>query len=465
MIEKQIQNARRPYESMNTDVNHLMERVQQRVGGKDVKSNDHRNHLRRVFRGLSLTFAGTVMILAVIIVSGFVSPAMASVLKELPYFGSIFQNDVSTYVKDIGLNKASEQGMSAQIGQSASDKGITLEIQELIYDGDRLSIGYLQHSENHFTVFESPMDDIEFTIDDKPYNDSISGNGPQPLDSRNGIGLIHLEPLKQKLPDEFVLTIEVGTVGGIKGNWDFSIPVKKTVTGIKTVTPMISSSNGETSMLLKQISFKPGVMNMEYEFRRAASKAGDPMYDVIAITDTGEVLKQFGGKGNGYVEGDTHIQYWSGHFDEPKVMPKSITLLPHLAGEIPVYGKRVPMKYEPSTDHPFIIPQGELGSLLVTKVERLEEVTLIHYRKEGNDPLQQTELIVEDTESKYHFTPWEGITIIPQEEIKTKLVDAKTKSYIAELPAQTLDQSLIFITHEYKQPLFLKELELVIPIQ
>lgn len=465
MIEKQIHNARRSYESMNTDVNHLMERVQQSARSKEVKANDHRNHLRPFFWRVLLTFAGTVIFLTVIIVSGFISPAMASVLKEIPFVGSIFQNNVSHFVKDTGLNKASEQGMTAQIGQNASDKGITLEIHELMYDGDRLSIGYLQQSENRFTVLESPIDDIKFKIDGKPYNDSISGNGPQLLDSRNGIGIIHLEPLQQKLPDEFELTIEVGTLGGIKGNWNFSIPVKKTVTGIKTVTPMMSTSIGETSMVLKQISFKPGVMNIEYEFRRPASKAGDPMYDVIAITDNGEVLKQFGGNGNGYVEGDTHIQYWSGHFDEPNVMPKSIKLLPYLAGEISVYGKRVPMKYKPSADHPFIIPQGELGSLLVTKVERLKDITRIHYRKEGNDPLQQTELIIEDTENKYNFTPWEGTSMIPLEEIKTKLVDSKNKSYIAELPAQNLDQSLTFITHEYKQPLFFKELEMVIPIQ
>lgn len=465
MIEKQIQNARRSYESIHTDVSHLMERVQLRVGDKDVKGNDHRIHSRRIFRRLSFTFAATVITFTVIILSGFISPAMASVLKEIRFVGSIFQNDVSSYTKDTGLNTASEQGMTAQIGQRASDNGITLEIKELIYDGDRLSIGYLQHTENHFSVSESPIDDIEFKVDGKPYNDSISGNGPQRIDSRNGIGLIHLEPLRQKLPDEFELIIEVGTVGGIKGNWNFSIPVKKTVTGIRTVTPMMSTSNGETSMLLRQISFKPGVMNMEYEFRRPTSKAGDPMYDILAITNTGEVLKQFGGKGNGYVEGDTHIQYWNGHFDEPNVMPKSITLLPYLAGEIPEYGIRVPMKYEPSIDHPFIIPQGELGSLYITKVERLEGKTLIHYRKVGNDPLQQTELIVEDIESKYHFKPWEGISIIPQEELKTVLVDAKNKSYIAELPAQSLDQSLTFITHEYKQPFFFKELEMVIPIQ
>lgn len=321
------------------------------------------------------------------------------------------------------MSRASEQGMTAQIGQSASDKGITLKIEELVYDGDRLSIGYLQQTEDHFSVLESPLGDINFKIDDKPYTDSIAGNGPQPLDSNNGIGLIHLEPLELKLPDEFDLTIEVGSVGGVKGNWDFNIPVKKTVSGIKTVIPMMNASDGETSMLLKQISFKPGVMNLVYEFRRPASKAGDPMYDVIAITDTGEVLKQFGGTGNGYVEGNTHIQYWNGHFDEPTVMPKSITLRPNLPGKISEYGIRVPMEQEPSTDQPLIIPQGELGSMVVTKVERLNDKTLIHYRKEGDDPLHQTELIVEDKEGKFHFTPWKDISIIPPDKVKTELVD------------------------------------------
>ncbi|MGM1049621.1 MAG: hypothetical protein ACQEXX_26285 [Bacillota bacterium] len=122
------------------------------------------------------------------------------------------------------------------------------------------------------------------------------------------------------------------------------------------------------------------------------------------------------------------------------------------------------MEHEPSTEHPLIIPPGELGRLLVTKVERLKDKTMVHYRKEGNDLLQQAELIMEDLEGKYNFFPWD-VYIIPREEMETKLVDAENNAYVTEFPALNPDQQPVFVTHEYKNPIFPKELKMTIPIQ
>ncbi|WP_339265307.1 DUF4179 domain-containing protein [Paenibacillus sp. FSL W8-0187] len=465
MIEQQIQNAKRSYESMETDVDRLMERVRHSVASEDRSERTtgmlHKNRSQRIVRRLLLTAVGTLTACAVILGSGFVFPVMASVLQEIPFVGSVFQ-----YVRDIGLKTASEKGMTAQLEQSVNDNGITLQIQEVMYDGDRLSIGYIQQVEDGFFDMGGPTNGIKFKIDGKPYADSVGASGPQAIDSKTGVGQISLQPFKQKLPDEFELTIEVAAVGGVKGHWDFSIPVKKTVSGMKSWMPMMSATDGETTLLIKKIGIKPGTgtMDVELEYRRPAAKAQDPMYDIQAITDTGIELEYYAMVGDGYVKDDTHIQLGTFQFEVPLVTPKSITLRPYLRGDVPVYGIRVPMNHEPSTDHPLIIPQGELGRLLVTKVERLKDKTMVHYRKEVIDPLQQTGLIIEDLEGKYNFFPWD-MYIIPSEETETKLVDAQNNDYVTEFPALNPDQQPVFVTHEYKNPIFPKELEMTIPIQ
>ncbi|MEC0256591.1 DUF4179 domain-containing protein [Paenibacillus lautus] len=462
MIEQQIQNAKRSYESMETDVDRLMARVRHSVASEERTTGMlHRNRSQRIVRRLSLTAVGTFTACAVILGSGLVSPVMASVLQEIPFVGSVFQ-----YVRDIGLKTASEKGMTAQVQQSVTDNGITLQIQEVMYDGDRLSIGYIQQTEDGFSVLSGPTNGIKFKIDGKPYADSLGASGPQAIDSKTGIGQISLQPFKQKLPDEFELTIEVAAVGGVKGHWDFSIPVKKTVSGMKSWMPMMSATDGETTLLIKKIGFKPGTgtMDVELEYRRPAAKAQDPMYGIQAITDTGIELKYYEMVGDGYIKDDTHIQLGTFQFEVPLVTTKSITLRPYLRGDVPVYGIRVPMKHEPSTDHPLIIPQGELGRLLVTKVERLKDKTMVHYRKEVNDPLHQTELIIEDLEGKYNFSTWD-MHIIPWEETETRLLDAKNNAYVTEFPALNPDQQPVFVTHEYKKTIFPKELEMTFPIQ
>ncbi|WP_106768704.1 DUF4179 domain-containing protein [Paenibacillus faecalis] len=479
MIDKQIQNAKRSYESIETDVDQVMQQVQNHIANRDRTTKRGMVHNKRshpLSRRLAFTIAGSVAAFAIVIGSGFASPVMASVLQEIPLVGSVFQ-----YVHDsYNLKTASEKGMTAHVGQSVHDNGITLQIQEVMYDGDRLSIGYIQQTEGQFSNQGGPLEEIQFKIDGKPYtspkfasgpsasesknyNGFIGGSGPFPIDSKTSAGEITLDSFYQKLPDEFELGIEVNAVAGVQGQWDFSIPVKKTVSNIKTWLPMMSATDGETSLLIKKISFKPGSMDVEFEYRRPASKAQDPMYNIQAFTNTGIELKSISMRGNGYVEDETHIQTGTFLFELPSVTPKSITFRPYLHGDVTKYGIKVPMEHEPSDAQPLVIPQGELGRLLVTKVEHLKDKTVVHYTKEGHDPLHQAELIMEDLEKEYDFKPWD-IHIIPDTETNTKLVDAQNNMYVTEFPAMSPDQQPVFITHEYQKPVFPKELEMTIPV-
>ncbi|HEY4432121.1 MAG TPA: DUF4179 domain-containing protein [Paenibacillus sp.] len=70
-----------------------------------------------------------------IISTGFISPAMADTLGQIPVIGSLFQNNV-----DNGLKSAAENGLISKIGISDSHEGVTLTASEVYHDGSRLSI-------------------------------------------------------------------------------------------------------------------------------------------------------------------------------------------------------------------------------------------------------------------------------------------------------------------------------------
>lgn len=57
------------------------------------------------------------------------------------------------------------------------------------------------------------------------------------------------------------------------------------------------------------------------------------------------------------------------------------------------------------------------------------------------------------------------LAYIPSDETKTRLIDAKNNAYVTEFPALNPDQQPVFVTHEFKEPIFPKELEMTIPLQ
>ncbi|MFD0716640.1 DUF4179 domain-containing protein [Paenibacillus sp. GCM10027626] len=451
MNEQQIQNAKRSYEVLETDVELMMEKV-----GKRLQSGKGRAVQRPkwMIRRMSLTAAAAAVLCTVVLGSGFISPAMAAVLKEIPIVGSIFQK-----VRGPGLQTAAERGMSETVGQAVHNNGVTLQIQEIIYDGDRVSIGYVQQADEGFVNGSGPWDGIDFKINGEPYSDSVHGTGTEALDSGGNtrVGQITLQPNKQKLPDQFELTIEVAAVGGIAGEWNFTIPVKKTVSDIRSMMPMLTKSDGETTLLLKKVSFKPGVVDVEVELRRPAAMAGERMYSTEVVTDRGIALEGGNMEGDGYIEGDTHVQLGTFHFDAPEQMPKSITIqqrIPETYTEDERWNK-VELTGEPTESNPLVISQGAAGRLLITKIEQSENNTMVYFRTEGNDPKNQGYVVIEDKQQ-----PWGFLSPDKQTE-----VDAEKYSYVSEFAAIPADQSLVFMANNLKKPNYNKKLEITLPLE
>lgn len=61
--------------------------------------------------------------------AAYVSPTFASTLSQLPIVGSVFSNSGS-----LGLKQASEQGLTSTIGEKHTINGISVTIDEVLYD-------------------------------------------------------------------------------------------------------------------------------------------------------------------------------------------------------------------------------------------------------------------------------------------------------------------------------------------
>lgn len=122
---------------------------------KTSRSRRKRSWLTRVMISAASVAAGLVLIISL----GFVSPAMADTLKQLPFLESVFK-----VAGDAGLKKANETGVTADIQQSVTHDGLTFSVSEQMYDGSRLSL-VLTRKQDGKVGEEGPLSDL-WTIPD-----------------------------------------------------------------------------------------------------------------------------------------------------------------------------------------------------------------------------------------------------------------------------------------------------------
>ena len=91
---------------------------------------------RQVNKGLRRTAAAAVAagVLGVtVFASGFVSPAMADSLRNIPLVGSLF----SSIEADMGLRTAGSEGLTTPVNRSFAYQDVKFKVLETVYDGTR----------------------------------------------------------------------------------------------------------------------------------------------------------------------------------------------------------------------------------------------------------------------------------------------------------------------------------------
>lgn len=206
-------------------------------------------------RGILYGVSVAVVACGVLIGSSSVSPAVASVVSQIPIIGAFVKTG------DDGLKNVSEQGLSDVIGESITSNGKTLTIEEAFYDGTRLSIGYSLTSDVPLSEHDNPgVSNIE--VNGKPLNGYATSGSGKLVNETTFSGFYDFDGLNETLPDS--LTLGIDFYGTDDENWNFNFPISNKHDVRDLVINQSQQVDGVEVKLL-QLKMGSGGTTLDYE--------------------------------------------------------------------------------------------------------------------------------------------------------------------------------------------------------
>ncbi|WP_165921111.1 DUF4179 domain-containing protein [Paenibacillus albiflavus] len=415
---------------------------------------------RRVFRKVGYATIAACVAFGGLIGVSVMNPDVARAVRSLPVIGSVFE-----MLGDDGIRQSGEAGLSSRGNVTAEDQGITMTITEVLYDGVRLSIGYVIEGGDDLRPERAEM-----YVNGKSVNFS-SGERGNKVDEGVYAGLIDYKTTEM-LPDQFILKLEYsrmedwenkvdGNPKTTKGNWSFAIPVKKLTDGVYVHTfsgndaPRIQSK--DVTLTARKVTFSPATTSVEVDMIEPTDIAEVPFHqNLFQLFDDRGVLFQFTGS-------TSHSQ--SNNGDKVRLTEYSLEFAP--IGRIPEYliirpisdsfetGKNEHTAPLNQQQLPITLSLGEAGKLTASRIEFAADETKLYYDIEGDNPYEQAYNVwlEDDSGNKYKG-------MMPQ------LIEAEPGRYrfVMKLPQIDAQKRLTLSTIETKAPEVDKQLELKIPI-
>ncbi|MBR2566504.1 MAG: DUF4179 domain-containing protein [Paenibacillus sp.] len=307
-LEQRIRNTPMPRNSMSSE-------IMNKIGGRNMtKQRNGSTILKRTLTAASIA----VVMGAGAVGAGFVSPTMASALKQIPGIGSMFYGMNSDEIQ-----RAVDQGILTQPLEQITKDGVTLTLTNVIYDGTRLSYSIERAGENLPQSVPSPYVPMESELftDDKEWKSRVQI--PEDQHQKGYIisptTFINNEELKASirfgsdignrnaalteythlgsLPNEFELTVQA-KVTQIEEPFEFKVPVKisnnklviqpnetKSYENFSYTLQKIESTVTNTRLILESTGEVPASSEQTGKY------APTMMYYEI-VDDQGKVLKQ-----------------------------------------------------------------------------------------------------------------------------------------------------------------------------
>ncbi|MUT64913.1 DUF4179 domain-containing protein [Paenibacillus sp. NEAU-GSW1] len=191
-------------------------------------------------RRLALTTTAAGILAAGLFISPFVSPAMASSLKNIPVIGSIF----TTIQGDTGLRIAGELGLTSTVNRTVSYEDVNLEVTETLYDGHRaafllnvtapnLENGTYNNGKKNIRLSQA-VSNISLSIDGKQQNGKVFYGSAGEAHPNTLVFEAVIDP--QAAPNSFDSTVTI-TLDGIDHEFTVDIPFKKTTDQTVELSP------------------------------------------------------------------------------------------------------------------------------------------------------------------------------------------------------------------------------------
>lgn len=303
-----------------------------------------KNKRRRLTGKLAYSCIALIILFGFIVGTASISPAFANTLKSIPVIGSIFE-----IIGDKGLQEAEQLGLSKTTNEGITVGDSTFMITEVIYDGSRLSLGYIiTNFKNDNPLYSG---NSSFKIDGDDFYGG-SGSKGEYINDTDYVGVFELFIPNELKRDSFNLGITFKEFNGKKVNWNLNIPVSKIDGKSFIVTKQTTSKDYKITM--KKVSFTPATTEINFDLTEPIN--AEELNQIIRFRlydDKGKELKEIsaGGSGcddckniDGKITLDTSVQY------EPmKNVPDYLIIEPYISRtneKIEELKMKIPLKRE-----------------------------------------------------------------------------------------------------------------------
>ncbi|MGE6631654.1 DUF4179 domain-containing protein [Bacillus sp. NPDC077027] len=232
-----------------------------------------------------IVVATTAAILGITMASGFINPTMNKVLANAPVIGAIFQGfDDST-----GVDLAYQNAVT-ELNQTITRNGVTVKLTSAYVDGGVVSItGIVDETvENGINEKGEISFDVNFEHYKGDHDPWLKGMSKDIKKVENGY---HFQwkmvyPFKS-LNENFTLPIKIHTINGIKGEWNFNIPIQQEKNRTIALNYDKEYPDDEIKIRLKEILTAKASSSLVYETVKKFK--GDGIYILKAIDNKGTV--------------------------------------------------------------------------------------------------------------------------------------------------------------------------------
>ncbi|MDV2685613.1 DUF4179 domain-containing protein [Alkalihalophilus lindianensis] len=268
-------------------------------------------------------------IFGILVGSSYYSPALASSLSQIPIIGSVFGNS-----NFIGLQQAQKNGLTNEIGETQTINGISVTLDEILYDQNNITIGLFIESVKELDKFYFGAG-MDFTMNGKNPAGATGSYGEEILSQTTRTAIQEIN-VSQEMPDKFELGLMLHGENG--ETWYFSTPVEK-ISDIHNIPLQHSQTVDGLTLTVTEMSLSQTGMSMAYESSEEEAdfelSRGGNIEFLVVDQDGNEITGRSGGATGERVK--DRIEFKSSkQFDPIDFNVTELTITPYLV--IPTHG-------------------------------------------------------------------------------------------------------------------------------
>ncbi|MFJ7747525.1 DUF4179 domain-containing protein [Peribacillus sp. NPDC097295] len=238
---------------------------------------------KKIFAGL----ATAAVLLGITVASGFINPTMNKVLANAPLIGGIFQE----FDDSMGVELETQDAVT-ELNQSITENGVTVRLTKAYFDGNVVSItGFVDKSveKGHNEKGEVSFD-VNFEHNKGDNDPWLNGQSTDIRKVEGGYNFQwKMEYPYKSIKDNFTLPITIHYINGIKGDWDFDIPIQQEKNSTLAILQEQEYLADGVKIRIKEILTAQASSSLIYD--TVEKYKGDDIYILKAIDNKGKVYR------------------------------------------------------------------------------------------------------------------------------------------------------------------------------